>query len=37
MSAENGKTGSPDTPAGPRPEPLRFYGTTWVHHDNGYT
>ncbi|MFE0810315.1 EamA/RhaT family transporter [Streptomyces sp. NPDC058848] len=37
MSAENGKNGTPDTPAGPRPEPLRFYGTTWVHHDNGYT
>ncbi|GGL88589.1 membrane protein [Streptomyces fumigatiscleroticus] len=41
MSAENG---TPDTPAGstppttaPRPEPIRFFGTTWVHHDNGYT
>ncbi|EYT77901.1 membrane protein [Streptomyces sp. Tu 6176] len=41
MSDENG---TPDTPAGPtatgtagpRPEPLRFFGTTWVHHDNGY-
>ncbi|MFF9771437.1 EamA/RhaT family transporter [Streptomyces sp. NPDC053086] len=21
---------------GPRPEPLRFFGTSWVHHDNGY-
>ncbi|MEU3860565.1 EamA/RhaT family transporter [Streptomyces sp. NPDC028722] len=20
----------------PRPEPLRFFGTSWVHHDNGY-
>ncbi|MEV5436802.1 EamA/RhaT family transporter [Streptomyces sp. NPDC052682] len=36
-------TGTPDTPAapapstGPRPEPLRFFGTTWVHHDGGYT
>ncbi|MCF1599929.1 EamA/RhaT family transporter, partial [Streptomyces muensis] len=20
----------------PRPEPLRFFGTTWVDHDNGY-
>ncbi|MHB9859946.1 EamA/RhaT family transporter [Streptomyces sp. YIM S03343] len=37
--------GSPDTPAGskaapagggPRPEPLRFFGTTWVAHDDGY-
>ncbi|MFF8942679.1 EamA/RhaT family transporter [Streptomyces sp. NPDC014864] len=39
MSDENG---TPDTsagstaPAGPRPEPLRFFGTTWVHHDDGY-
>ncbi|WRZ91443.1 EamA/RhaT family transporter [Streptomyces sp. NBC_01007] len=24
-------------PAGPRPEPLRFFGTTWVEHDGGYT
>ncbi|MFE9705885.1 EamA/RhaT family transporter [Streptomyces sp. NPDC005930] len=37
MSAENGKNSTPDTLAGPRPEPLRFYGTTWVHHDGGYT
>ncbi|MEU0229049.1 EamA/RhaT family transporter [Streptomyces sp. NPDC006284] len=42
MSAENGTHGTPDTPAGsplpagPRPEPIRFYGTTWVHHDHGY-
>ncbi|MBL1107130.1 EamA/RhaT family transporter [Streptomyces sp. 5-8] len=21
---------------GPRPEPLRFFGTSWVAHDNGY-
>lgn len=21
---------------GPRPEPLRFFGTTWVEHDGGY-
>ena len=25
------------TPTGPRPEPLRFFGTTWVNHDDGYT
>ncbi|MER6385679.1 EamA/RhaT family transporter [Streptomyces sp. NPDC001250] len=41
------ETGTPDTPAGsaggtapsegPRPEPLRFFGTTWVNHDHGYT
>ncbi|MFI1444066.1 EamA/RhaT family transporter [Streptomyces fructofermentans] len=30
MSEETG------TPAGPRPEPIRFFGTTWVNHDNGY-
>lgn len=36
MSDDNG---TPDTragSAGPRPEPLRFFGTTWVHHDHGY-
>ncbi|OLZ62207.1 hypothetical protein AV521_42380 [Streptomyces sp. IMTB 2501] len=41
------ETGTPDTPAGssggtapsggPRPEPLRFFGTTWVNHEDGYT
>ncbi|MBA2944962.1 EamA/RhaT family transporter [Streptomyces himalayensis] len=30
------KTGTPATPAGPRPEPIRFFGTTWVNHDGGY-
>ncbi|MEV6053430.1 EamA/RhaT family transporter [Streptomyces sp. NPDC052107] len=39
------ETGTLDTPAGssgaapaggPHPEPLRFFGTTWVNHDNGY-
>ncbi|MEU6221820.1 EamA/RhaT family transporter [Streptomyces sp. NPDC047022] len=33
MSDENG---TPDTAKGPRPEPLRFFGTTWVEHDGGY-
>ncbi|MEU1594217.1 EamA/RhaT family transporter [Streptomyces sp. NPDC005708] len=28
--------GTPGTPTGPRPEPLRFFGTTWVDHDGGY-
>ncbi|MEU8935243.1 EamA/RhaT family transporter [Streptomyces sp. NPDC048409] len=36
--------GTPDTsagstggaPSGPRPEPLRFFGTSWVDHDHGY-
>ncbi|CAL9491142.1 hypothetical protein SUDANB58_03257 [Streptomyces sp. enrichment culture] len=40
MSAENGipdaSAGSPP-PTGPRPEPIRFFGTTWVEHGNGYT
>ena len=37
-AAENQTTnGTPDTPAGPRPEPLRFFGTTWVDHSGGYT
>ncbi|MEU9174939.1 EamA/RhaT family transporter [Streptomyces sp. NPDC048420] len=27
--------GSPEG-GGPRPEPIRFFGTTWLHHDNGY-
>jgi hypothetical protein len=33
------ETGTQDTAGspGPRPEPLRFFGTTWVNHDNGYT
>lgn len=33
MSDENG---TPDTSKGPRPEPLRFFGTAWVDHDGGY-
>ncbi|MEU2879081.1 EamA/RhaT family transporter [Streptomyces sp. NPDC007070] len=37
MSDDNG---TPETAAaptgGPRPEPLRFFGTTWVGHDHGY-
>ncbi|MBT3153686.1 EamA/RhaT family transporter [Streptomyces sp. CHD11] len=38
MSAvENQTNGTPDTPAGPLPEPLRFFGTTWVDHSGGYT
>ena len=35
MSDDNG---TPDTAGGgPRPEPIRFFGTTWVEHDGGYT
>lgn len=25
------------TPTGPRPEPIRFFGTTWLNHDGNYT
>lgn len=38
MSDESGTqdipAGSPE--GGPRPEPIRFFGTTWVDHDKGY-
>ncbi|MFH8493493.1 EamA/RhaT family transporter [Streptomyces coeruleorubidus] len=38
MSAENGTPATPTAPTdGPRPEPIRFFGTTWLNHDNGYT
>lgn len=33
-AAENDPNG---TPTGPRPEPIRFFGTTWVDHSGGYT
>ncbi|MGW3291689.1 EamA/RhaT family transporter [Streptomyces sp. NPDC001002] len=36
MSDENGTQDTAGSPTGPRPEPLRFFGTTWVDHDNGY-
>lgn len=42
MSDESGTqdipAGSPEGPptGGPRPEPIRFFGTTWLHHDHGY-
>lgn len=28
--------GTQTTPAGPRPEPIRFFGTTWLNHDGNY-
>ncbi|WP_181798384.1 EamA/RhaT family transporter [Streptomyces sp. WELS2] len=31
-----GSTGDTEPNGGPRPEPLRFFGTSWVDHDNGY-
>ncbi|WP_374324653.1 hypothetical protein [Streptomyces sp. AP-93] len=27
---------TPVQPTGPEPEPIRFFGTTWVNHDGGY-
>ncbi|WP_406159429.1 EamA/RhaT family transporter [Streptomyces sp. NBC_00882] len=38
MSDESGTQDIPaGSPAGgPRPEPIRFFGTAWVDHDNGY-
>ncbi|MFI5724518.1 hypothetical protein [Streptomyces cyaneofuscatus] len=37
----SGNTEAPNTPTpsgtpGPQPEPIRFFGTTWVDHDGGY-
>ncbi|WP_329275461.1 EamA/RhaT family transporter [Streptomyces sp. NBC_01451] len=38
MSDKTRKTGATDGPRPePRPEPIRFFGTTWVDHDAGYT
>ncbi|MFE5191884.1 EamA/RhaT family transporter [Streptomyces sp. NPDC056628] len=36
MSDTNGTPATPAGSPGPRPEPLRFFGTTWVDHDHGY-
>ncbi|MFJ4785345.1 EamA/RhaT family transporter [Streptomyces sp. NPDC088794] len=36
MSDENGTQDTAGSPTGPRPEPLRFFGTTWVDHEGGY-
>lgn len=35
-SGPSGTPGIPGTEPGPRPEPIRFFGTTWVAHDGGY-
>ncbi|WP_055702532.1 hypothetical protein [Streptomyces silaceus] len=32
----SGAPGPTGTTPGPRPEPLRFFGTTWLAHDGGY-
>ncbi|MFI9611520.1 EamA/RhaT family transporter [Streptomyces sp. NPDC052023] len=37
MSDDQNGTLDRPTDGGPRPEPLRFFGTTWVGHDDGYT
>ncbi|WP_435860258.1 hypothetical protein [Streptomyces roseus] len=34
--APAGQTPAAPAPAGPEPEPIRYFGTTWVHHDGGY-
>ncbi|MEU8685028.1 hypothetical protein [Streptomyces sp. NPDC048611] len=40
MSDEQRSSGSPEpggaASGGPEPEPIRFFGTTWLHHDGGY-
>ncbi|MFJ4278698.1 EamA/RhaT family transporter [Streptomyces massasporeus] len=36
MSDDTGTQATPAGSTGPRPEPIRFFGTTWVEHDNGY-
>ncbi|CAL9492492.1 hypothetical protein [Streptomyces sp. enrichment culture] len=34
--AASGASAATGTPGGPQPEPLRFFGTTWVARDGGY-
>ncbi|MFD9907887.1 EamA/RhaT family transporter [Streptomyces sp. NPDC059063] len=36
MSEEPRTEQSEGTAPGPRPEPIRFFGTTWVEHTDGY-
>ncbi|MFC5723702.1 hypothetical protein ACFP1Z_26410 [Streptomyces gamaensis] len=36
MTEENGAHHSTPEATGPQPEPIRFYGTTWLRHDGGY-
>ncbi|MFF8959286.1 hypothetical protein [Streptomyces sp. NPDC014894] len=36
MSEQRSTNQSDGGGAGPRPEPIRFFGTTWVDHDGGY-
>ncbi|MFD5158137.1 EamA/RhaT family transporter [Streptomyces hawaiiensis] len=37
MSDDTGTQEAPAGSTGPRPEPIRLFGTTWVDHDQGYT
>ncbi|MFD4247905.1 hypothetical protein ACFWP3_40980 [Streptomyces sp. NPDC058525] len=34
--AEPSQAPAPAAAAGPEPEPIRFFGTTWLNHDGGY-
>jgi hypothetical protein len=39
LGASGTRTAAPGTPAAPgepRPEPIRFFGTSWLRHDRGY-
>lgn len=36
VSEQQKTTDDGATPSGPQPEPIRFFGTTWVDHDGGY-
>ncbi|MFJ6611773.1 hypothetical protein ACIQPT_16030 [Streptomyces sp. NPDC091289] len=36
MSENSAAPGTPPAVPGPQPEPIRFFGTTWVDHDGGY-
>ncbi|MFI5621044.1 hypothetical protein [Streptomyces sp. NPDC051567] len=33
---QNPAAPAPAAPTGPEPEPIRFFGTTWLRHDGGY-
>ena len=36
MSEQSGNTTDTGSAGGPQPEPIRYFGTTWVAHDGGY-
>jgi hypothetical protein len=33
---QNPAAPAPSAPTGPQPEPIRYFGTTWVDHSSGY-